>query len=100
MAQMTWRASEELLERVRHQALQQGKSLNEWVTEVLDAVSNPGTAGSERQQIRERLAAAGLLEVPSDESAFVRPSRRRFEAARAAAGKGTPLSEIVSKGRG
>lgn len=97
---MTWRASEELLERVRHQAAQQGKSLNEWVTEVLDAVSNPGTAGSERQQIRERLAAAGVLQAVSSEAAVARPGRRRLEAARAAAGKGTPLSEIVSKGRG
>ena len=97
---MTWRASEELLERVRHQAAQQGKSLNEWVTDVLDAVSNPGTAGSERGQIRERLAAAGLLEAPTTDVGASRPSQRRFEAARVAAGRGTPLSDIVSTDRG
>lgn len=97
---MTWRASEELLERVRQQAAQQGKSLNEWVTAVLDAVSNPQTAGSERAQIRERLAVAGLLEAQGSGAKVSRPSRRQFEAARAAAGRGTPLSEIVAKGRG
>ena len=36
---MTWRASEELLERVRRQAAEQGRSLNDWVTVVLDAAS-------------------------------------------------------------
>ena len=100
MAQMTWRASEELLERVRKQAVQQGKSLNEWVTAVLDAVSNPDTAGSERAQIRERLAVGGLLQAQSSEPEASRPSRRQFEAARAAAGHGTPLSDLVAKGRG
>lgn len=49
---------------------------------------------AERQRIQERLAAAGLLDAPDEAVRVRRPSRRRFEAARAAAGRGTALSEI------
>lgn len=94
---MTWRADDELLERVRQQAARQGRSLNEWVTIVLAAASDPSLAGSEAEQIRERLARAGLL-APTG-PARKRPSAQRVAQARAAAGRGTPLSDLVAADR-
>lgn len=94
---MTWRTSEELLERVRRQAQEHGRSLNEWVTVVLSAASDPSSAGDEAQQLRERLVRAGLLEEFGPPVA--RPARARVAAARAAAGRGTSLADIVSSAR-
>lgn len=95
---MTWRVDDELLERVRSQAQARGRSLNEWVTEVLAAVSDPDTAGSEGERIRERLRVAGLLEpVPVRKRRAV--DEARLAAARAAAGRGTSLSDLVGEGR-
>ncbi len=96
---MTWRAPEELLERVRRQAAEHGRSLNDWVTAVLDAASDPSTAGSEAARLRERLGRAGLLE-PTDTTAARRPEAGALARARAAAGHGTSLSELVREGRG
>lgn len=95
---MTWRTTEELLSRVRRQAEQQGRSLNDWVTTVLAAASDPSYAGSDAERVRERLARAGLLETPSSTS-HRRPDRKRLAAARAAAGGGTSLAELVTDGR-
>jgi hypothetical protein len=53
-----------------------------------------------RQQIRECVAAAGLLEPTIVKGGLSRPGRRQFEQARAAAGKGTALSDLVTKDRG
>lgn len=97
MAQMTWRTTEELLERVRRQAVAQGRSLNEWVTLVLDAATDPDLAGTEADRVRERLANAGLL--ASTGPARRRPSAAKMARARAAAGRGTPLSDLVRDGR-
>ena len=94
---MTWRTSDELLERVRRQAERHGRSLNDWVTTVLSAASDPASAGSEAEQIRERLAHAGLLATTGPPRS--RPSARRVAEARAAAGRGTPLSDLVAEGR-
>jgi hypothetical protein len=99
MAQMTWRTTEELLDRVRRQAEQQGRSLNDWVTTVLAAASDPSYAGTDAERVRERLARAGLLEVLSPSSSRRRPDRKRLAAAREAAGRGTPLSDLVTDGR-
>lgn len=95
---MTWRTSDELLERVRRQAQQRGRSLNDWVTAVLSAASDPALAGDEAQQVRERLAAAGLLD-PVEPAARRRPAEGDVVRARAAAGRGTPLSQLVGEGR-
>lgn len=95
---MTWRTSEELLERVRRQAQEHGRSLNEWVTAVMSAASDPSSAGDEAAQLRERLARAGALE-DTPEPPVPRPPRARVAAARAAAGRGTALSDIVTANR-
>ena len=106
---MTWRVTEELLERVRHQAVEQGRSLNDWVTVVLDAASDPANAGGQAERLRERLGRAGLLEghggggpdpVTPARPTGARPTPERLAQARAAAGRGPTLSEIVSDGRG
>jgi hypothetical protein len=49
-------------------------------------------------RLRERLARAGLL-APL-EGARTRPDAGRVAAARAAAGRGRPLSDLVDEGRG
>jgi hypothetical protein len=98
MAQMTWRTSDELLERVRRQAQQRGRSLNEWVTAVLSAATDSSLAGDEAQRVRERLAAAGLLEAP-EAGPRRRPDEASIARARAAAGRGGSLSALVSEGR-
>jgi hypothetical protein len=98
MGQMSWRASDDLLDRVRRQASEHGRSLNEWVTLVLEAASDPSYASSEADRVRERLAAAGLLERPTGSSGK-RPSRQALARARAEAGRGTPLSDLVASGR-
>lgn len=99
MAQMSWRTSEDLLEQVRRQAEQHGQSLNEWVTTVLTAASDPSYAGTAADQVRERLARAGLLQRPEGVQSVKRPDRKALVRARAAAGKGSPLSGLVGDGR-
>ncbi len=58
---MTWRAPDELVARVRRAANQRGSSINEFVTRVLDAATDPELTDDESLRVRERLAAAGLL---------------------------------------
>jgi hypothetical protein len=94
---MTWRSPDELLERVRRAAAHRGRSMNEFVTAVLDAATDPELAGSDAARLRERLDRAGLL-VPAGPSRR-RPDSDRVEAARAKAGAGTPLSRLVDEGR-
>ena len=94
---MTWRVSEELLERVRRQAAEHGRSLNDWVTTVLAAVSDPAHADSATDEVRERLAHAGLLQPTGP--AGSRPAKAAVARARAAAGRGTSLATLVADGR-
>lgn len=100
---MTWRADAELLQRVRLQAQEHGRSLNDWVTTVLAAASDSTFAGSDADRVRERLARAGLLEARNGATTGARSVRRpdgkALAAAKAAAGRGTPLSELVVEGR-
>jgi hypothetical protein len=97
MAQMTWRAKDELYQRVRRAAEQQGRSVNDYVTTVLDVATNPDTAGTESERLRERLANAGLLVPPGPPRR--RPSPDKLTRARSAASQGTPLSELVAASR-
>ena len=98
MAQMTWRTSVELLKRVRRLARDRGRSVNGWVTAVLFAATDPTYAADEAQRVRERLSVAGLYD-PSDAGQQRRPSDAEVARARAAAGRGTPLSTLVGEGR-
>ena len=95
---MTWRMSDELLRRVRAAAEQDARSMNEYVTAVLDAATNPELAGDEMTRVRERLAAAGLLVPPGPPRE--RPNAAAVAAARKAAGKGKSLVDFVIEDRG
>lgn len=98
MTQVTWRAPDELVRRVQEVAAQQGHSMNEFLTRVLDAATNPDLAGSDAERVRERLTRAGLLApagIPRS-----RPAPDDVARARAAASSGTHLSEVVAQDRG
>jgi hypothetical protein len=98
MAQVTWRAPDELADRVRQSASRSGRSVNEFISRVLDAATDPELAGSEAEQIRERLARARILVEPGPW--HKRPDAAAADRARRAAGAGTPLSDLVSHERG
>jgi hypothetical protein len=97
MEQMTWRAPADLIERVRRAAGRQHRSMNDYVTAVLDAATNPGLAGSEAERLRERLDQAGLLAEPGERRR--RPPPEEAAGARKRAGVGTALSQLVSEDR-
>lgn len=97
MAQVSWRAPDELVDRVRAAAAAQQRSLNEFLTRLAEAATDPELADDELSRTRERLARAGLLVVP--ERPRTRPDPRAVAAARARAGTGTPLSDLVSDNR-
>lgn len=86
------------MRRVRSAAQREHRSLNDYVSLVLDAATNPDLAGSTAERLRERLAAAGLLAEPG--GVRRRPPSAAVSAARTAAGKGKRLSEIVVESRG
>ena len=69
--------------------------MNEYVVAVLDAATNPDVVSDEAERVRERLRHAGLLsETPPRPTRP--PDRAALERARARAGRGTPLSDIVT----
>lgn len=86
------------MDRVRCAAKRSGRSMNEYVTYVLNAATDPEFGGDEAERVRERLARAGLL-APGGAPGS-RPDSDAFAQARRAAGRGTPLSDIVSEDRG
>ena len=97
MEQMTWRAPADLIERVRRAAQRQRRSMNEYVTAVLDAATNPRFAADEAERLRERLDQAGLLADAGKHRS--RPPRGTVAEARRRAGTGTSLSQLVSEDR-
>lgn len=96
MAQVTWRLSDELMDRVRLAAAAQRRSVNEYLTRLAEAATNPDLAEDDAARTRERLARAGLLVVPEEAQPRRRPDPGAVAAARAAAGRGTSLSELVA----
>lgn len=98
MGQVSWRADDKLVARVKRVAGTHRMSMNEYLTRVLDVATDPSRASSANQQLRERLMSAGLLVVPKS-SGRSRPSRAEVEAAGKRAKHGTPLSDLVSEGR-
>jgi hypothetical protein len=97
MTQVTWRAPDQLVESVRQAAAREGYSLNEYLTRLARAATDPALAGSDLERLRERLALAGLL-APSG-GRRRRPTASSVHRARTRAGRGTQLSELVADGR-
>jgi Arc-like DNA binding domain len=83
MSQVTWRAPDELVERVRRVAARQGRSLNDYLTRLAEAAVDPELAGDD---------AAGSKRRRPDPDAVAGASRR--------AGEGTPLSDLIEQERG
>jgi len=99
MRQLTLRIDESLARRLKSVAASRGTSVNGFATSVLAVAVDPGgLAGDEQGRLQERLSRAGLLEhsIPSER---VGPTDREFDEARAAAGRGTMVSDLVSEGR-
>ncbi|WP_084429725.1 hypothetical protein [Kibdelosporangium aridum] len=108
MAQVSWRADDELVNRVRRAAAAQRRSMNDFISLVMEAATNPDLVSDEAARIRERLGRMDLVVTPMrvyvDEDvhdhALGDPSQEEIEKAMEAAGRGTSLSDIVSEGRG
>lgn len=99
--QVSWRADEELVERAKRRARELNKSLNGYLTLVVDTATNPEAAGTEAERLRERFAAAGLLsDTPPPQGPL--PNREEVTDAWAelAASGGPSLTELVVEGRG
>ena len=96
--QLTIRADDELVERVKRTAAASGRSMNEWANLVFRAATDPDASGSDIERIRERLRHAGLL-AEHDPLPGRAPDPELVRAAGRRAGRGTPLSELVGEGR-
>jgi hypothetical protein len=99
MAQFSVRLSEERGAAVRRLATARGRSINQTFEDLVGAATDPALAGDELQALRERLARAGLVFDVSTLPDVVAPTDGELDRARAAAGRGTPLAELVSEGR-
>lgn len=98
MGQLTWRASDDLVDQVRNVAAAEKRSINDFLTHVLRSATDPAYAADGADRVRERLARAGLLAETGPPRE--RPDPELFAAARRAAGVGTSLSDLVSEDRG
>ncbi|MBW3574673.1 MAG: ParD-like family protein [Actinobacteria bacterium] len=99
MAQLTLRLDDDLVESLKARAREEGRSVNALATSTLRALVDPDLAGDEADRLRERLKRAGLLSTPPRSN---RPPQdpEVVARARAAAGKGRPLSDYVREDRG
>lgn len=100
MAQLTIRLDDDLAREVKAHATGLGHSVNSWVVAVLGAAVNPDLEDSESARTLARLDRAGLLAKRGGRARATPPDPGRVERARKAAGAGTPLSRLVSDGRG
>ena len=98
MAQVSWRTDDGLLARVRVQALQHGLSVNEYLTRLARAATDPTYVEAPAEQIRERLRLAGLL-VEIEDAAAPGPTEDEVATARRRSSGGSSLSDLVEKNR-
>jgi hypothetical protein len=98
MRQLTLRVPEELATLLKGAAADRDESVNGYAVKVLSAAVDPDLAEDEISGLKERLARAGLLLTPG-QLARKRPSTRELNGARAAAGRGRQLSELVAEDR-
>lgn len=91
---MTWRASDELVQRVQSAAQRSGRSMNQFLTVVLDAATDPEAETDQAVRVRERLARANLL-AAGDRSRPYHADPAPLSAARIRAGQGVSLVDLV-----
>ena len=99
MEQFSVRLSDECGRAVRRLAAARGTSINQTFEDLVAAATDPALAEDERQALRERLARAGLVFDLSTLPEVEAPTEEELARARAAAGRGTPLADLVSEGR-
>ena len=97
MKQLTLRVPDELAADLTRVAAERGQSVNALATNGLRALVDPDAFGNEIERARERLRRAGILATPTRMAS--RPEAEAVAAARRRAGRGTPLSEIISEER-
>jgi hypothetical protein len=99
MEQFSVRLSDERGRAVRRLAADRGRSINQTFEDLVAAATDPALAADDLEALRERMARAGIIfnvsTLPSDDA----PTDEELARARAAAGHGTPLSQLVSEGR-
>lgn len=100
MQQVTWRAPDALVNSVRRAAQAQGRSLNDYLTQLAKAATDPDLAGDDVERLRERLSRAGLLVLPAGGRKRRRPDAAEVAQARREAGQGKTVSDLVTEGRG
>ena len=61
MQQITWRADDELVARIKMSAQDQRISMNEYLTRIAQAATDPSLSSNAIEEIRSRLRLAGLL---------------------------------------
>lgn len=99
MRQFSVRLSDDHGAAIKRLAQARGRSVNQTFEDLVVAATDPGNAPDANAALRERLVRAGLIyDVPVAVGA--RPETSALDEARAAAGRGTPLSQIVSEQRG
>src|SRR5215210_3452574 len=99
MQQFSVRLSDEYGAAVRRLAAARGRSVNQTFEDLVAAATNPSHAGSELVALRERLERAGLVFDVSSLPDLPAPTERELERARAAAGRGISLADLVGEGR-
>ncbi|MFZ0376347.1 MAG: transcriptional regulator [Solirubrobacteraceae bacterium] len=99
MEQFSVRLSDERGQAVRRLAAARRASINQTFEDLVAAATDPALADDESQALRERLARAGLLFDLAALPDVQAPTEEELTRARAAAGRGTPLAQLVSEGR-
>lgn len=100
MHQFSVRLSDEHGAAIKRLARARGRSVNQTFEDLVVAATDPDGAGNADAALRERLARADLIWPDASALGPVsRPDRARLAEARAAAGRGTPLADIVSEQR-
>jgi hypothetical protein len=99
MKQFSVRLSDERGHAVRRLATTRGSSINQTFEDLVAAATDPAFADDDRQALRERLGRAGLVFDLTALPDANEPSESEVAQARAAAGRGTPLADLIREGR-
>lgn len=99
MQQFSVRLTDDHAAALRRLAAERRRSLNQTFDDLVAAATDPAYAGSDVAALRDRLGRAGLTFDVSALADAPGPDEHELERARAAAGRRTPLAELVSEGR-